>query len=122
MLPFGWIRVKGQIDDYSIKNYHLMPMGNGRLFLPVKAEIRKRIGKNEGERVHVILYPDNAPVEIPEEFLLCLRDEPEAYEAFLGHTEGEKKAAIEWIYSAKQDKTKVARIALTLDKLAKGKR
>ena len=43
--PFGWVRVRGSIDNFEIKNYHLMPMGNGNLFLPVKAEIRKKIGK-----------------------------------------------------------------------------
>ena len=41
--PFGWVKVYGTIDDYEIKNYNLQPMGNGRLFLPIKAEIRKRI-------------------------------------------------------------------------------
>ena len=30
--PFGWVRVKGFIDDYYFSNYHLMPMGNGQLF------------------------------------------------------------------------------------------
>ena len=43
--PFGWKKVRGTIDGYEIRKYHLMPMGNGLLFLPVKAEIRKKIGK-----------------------------------------------------------------------------
>ncbi|WP_423129795.1 YdeI/OmpD-associated family protein [Gaoshiqia sp. Z1-71] len=116
--PFGWIKVKGQIDGFAIKSYHLMPMGNGQLFLPVKAEIRKKIGKKEGDRVHVVLYRDTTPVEIPEELLTCLRDEPEAYEAFLSCTDGEKKAVVDWIYSAKQEGTKVERIAKTINKLA----
>ena len=42
---FGWVRVRGSIDGYEIRAYHLMPMGNGKLFLPVKADIRKKIGK-----------------------------------------------------------------------------
>lgn len=42
---FGWVRLNEFIDDYEIKHYHLMPMGNGRLFLPIKAEIRKKIKK-----------------------------------------------------------------------------
>lgn len=29
---FDWVRVKGSIDGYEFKNYHLMPMGNGSLF------------------------------------------------------------------------------------------
>ena len=47
--PFGWVRVRGTIDGFEIKGYHLMPMGNGKLFLPVKAEIRKKIKKQSGD-------------------------------------------------------------------------
>lgn len=115
---FGWVRVKGSIDTVKIKSYHLMPMGNGQLFLPVKAAIRKAIGKKEGDWVHVVLYPDKAPTEIPEELLNCLKDEPAAYEAFLRQSHGEQKACIEWIYSAKKEDTRIERIALTINKLS----
>lgn len=117
--PFGWVKVKGQIDDFEIKNYKLMPMGNGKLFLAVKAEIRKKIGKEEGDWINVVLFADNAPTEIPEELLLCLRDDPPAYKTFLSYTDGQQKEFIDWIYSAKTDQTKVERIAETLRKLAK---
>ncbi|HLP39476.1 YdeI/OmpD-associated family protein [Lacibacter sp.] len=117
--PFGWVRVKGFIDNYEFKNYRLMPMGNGQLFLPVKAEIRKMIRKKEGDYVHIILYADNDPVEIPEELKLCLLDHPVEYKTFLGYTYGEQKAFINWIDAAKTDETKVNRIAKTLDKLLK---
>lgn len=116
--PFGWVKVKGQIDDFEIKNYKLMPMGNGKLFLAVKAEIRKKIGKEEGDWINVVLFADNAPTEIPEELLLCLRDDPPAYKTFLSYTDGQQKEFIDWIYSAKTDQTKVERIAETLRKLA----
>lgn len=116
--PFGWVRVRGTIDNFEIKNYHLMPMGNGKLFLPVKADIRKKIGKKEGDYVHVILFADNLPTEIPEELKLCLLDEPNAYEIFLRYSDGEQKAFIEWIYSAKTDETKVERIGKTISKLS----
>ena len=117
--PFGWVKVKGRIDNFEIKNYKLMPMGNGRLFLPVKADIRKKIGKKEGDWVNVVLFADNAPTEIPEEFLLCLKDDPTAYKTFLSYSDGQQKEFIDWIYSAKTDNTKVERITETLRKLAK---
>jgi hypothetical protein len=117
--PFGWVKVKGTIDDYEIKNYRLMPMGNGQLFLPVKADIRKKIGKKEGDLVKVVLYANNDPTKIPQELLTCLQDYPIEYKTFLGYTNGEQKAFIDWIYSAKTDETKVERIAKTLDKLLK---
>jgi hypothetical protein len=28
--PFGWVRVRGTIDDYEIRKYHLMPTGKGK--------------------------------------------------------------------------------------------
>ncbi len=79
---FGWVKVCGTIDGYEINNFSLMPMSEGVLMLPVKAEIRKIIGKQEGDTVHVILYYDDRPLEIPGELLLCLSDEPRALQFF----------------------------------------
>lgn len=120
--PFGWVRVRGYIDDFEIKNYHLMPMGNGRLFLPVKADIRKKIKKQEGDYVHIVLYPDNLPAEIPEELKLCFSQESGVLEAFFACSNGEQKAFVEWIYSAKTEVTKIDRINKTIDKLIKGEK
>ena len=115
---FGWVRVRGMIDHYEIKNYNLMPMGNGQLFLPLKAEIRKYLGKQEGDYVKIILYADDNPTEIPTELELCLKEVPLVYQIFLELTDGEKKAYIDWIYSAKTEKTKVSRINNTIKKIA----
>lgn len=119
---FGWVRVKGFIDDFEIKNYHLMPMGNGQLFFPIKAEIRKKINKKEGDWVSITLYADTDPIAIPEELALCLKEDAVAYDTFLSYPDGEKKAFIDWIYAAKTDQTKVDRIVKTLNKLVKGER
>lgn len=118
--PFGWVKVKGSIDGYEIKKYNLMPMGNGLLFLPVKSDIRKAIKKQAGDYVHIVLYPDNEPLETPDELLLCLEEEPKALAFFQSLTESEKKYYIDWIYSAKADETKINRIIKTIDRLAKG--
>ena len=118
--PFGWVKVRGTIDGYEIRKYHLMPMGNGNLFLPVKAEIRKIIHKKEGDTVHIILFKDNEPLEVPEEMLLCLEDEPQALTFFNKLTESEQKFYIQYIYSAKKEETKIDRLAKTINKLVKG--
>ena len=114
---FGMVRVKGTIDNYAIKQYNLMPMRGDTLFFPIKASIRKVIKKNAGDMVHVVLHHDNSPVEIPEELEICLRDEPAAYETFMSYSDSEKKAFIDWIYSAKREETKISRIAKTMGKL-----
>ncbi|MCX6275711.1 MAG: YdeI/OmpD-associated family protein [Bacteroidetes bacterium] len=120
--PFGWVKVKGSIDNYELRSYKLMPMGKGKLFLPVKAEVRKIIGKQAGDWVNIVLYADNDPVEIPNELLLCLKDEPDAYGKFLSYTEGQQKEFIDWIYKAKSDVTRVKRIAASIEKLLKNKK
>jgi hypothetical protein len=117
---FGWVKVRGTIDGYEIRKYHLMPMGNGKLFLPVKAEIRKKIKKDVGDYVHVILYPDNEPLEVPEEMILCLQDEPAAWKFFNTLSESERNFYVEYIYSAKKEETKIDRLAKSIDRLANG--
>jgi len=116
---FGWVRVRGAIDGFKINTYHLMPMGNGKLFLPVKSEIRKQIKKQAGDYVHVTLFADKLPTEIPKEFAACLQNEWNAMEAFSGYSNGEQKRMIDWIYAAKTDETKIRRISETLDRIAK---
>jgi hypothetical protein len=119
---FGWVTVRGTIDTYELKNYRLMPMGNGKLFLPVRAEIRKKINKQVGDTVKVVLFADNSVQEIPAELLLCLKDEPEAYKTFTTFTESEQRAYIHWIESAKKEETKVERIAKTINRVLLNKK
>ncbi len=116
--PFGWVQVKGSIDGFEIKQYKLMPMGNGKLFLPVKATIRKKIGKQAGDTVHVILFPDESRFEVPEEITDCLLNEPKStYSTFLAFTDGERKAYVDWIYSAKTETTRADRIVKMIQRL-----
>lgn len=117
---FGWVKVRGTIDGFEIRKYHLMPMGDGKLFLPGKAEIRKKIKKEAGDFVRVILFPDTEPLEIPEEMLLCLKDEPKAFKFFKTLSESEQKFYIQWIYSAKKEETKVDRLAKSINRLSDG--
>jgi hypothetical protein len=119
-MPFGWVQVKGSVDGYPIRQYKLMPMGGGQLFLPVKSAIRKAIKKEEGDQVHVHLVPDDSPVEIPDELLLCLLDAPEAYAFFQTLTDSNKKYYIDWIYEAKRPETRVNRIVSAIERLEKG--
>lgn len=97
-----------------------MPMGKGQLFLPVKTEIRKKIKKQEGDYVHILLYADDNPYKIPEEILDCLKNEdPVILETFSALKEGEQKVYIDWIYSAKKEETRAERIIEMIRKLEK---
>ncbi|MBL4707977.1 MAG: DUF1905 domain-containing protein [Flavobacteriales bacterium] len=121
--PFGWVKVRGNIDGFELKQYKLMPMGNNQLFLPVKAEIRKKIKKKEGDYVSVVLYIDDSKFEIPKEIMECFDDEPSiTIQNFLSFSEGQQKVYLDWIYAAKTEETKAKRILEMLKKVQQNKR
>ena len=121
--PFGWVKVWGSIDGYELKHYKLMPMGNGRLFLPVRTEIRKKIKKEAGDFVRVVLYLDETTYAIPEEIKECFTHESTTtWDNFNKLTEGEQKTYIDWIYDARTDDTKTNRIVAMMDRLKQGLR
>lgn len=118
--PFGWVKVRGFIENYELKQHKLMPMGNGQLMLSVKAAIRKKIHKEAGDYVHIILFPDESKLQIPAEIIACFEDEPKkTYAIFCSYTEGEQKAYLDWIYAAKTEETKANRILKMMDRLKK---
>ena len=57
--------------------------------------------------MHIKLYVDTSPIDIPDELIECFKNEsPKVYDAFINFTEGEQKAYIDWIYGAKKEETK----------------
>jgi len=118
--PFGWLQVKGSIDSYQLSRYKLMPMGNGHLFLPLKAELRKQIKKQVGDTVHVQLFLDESPFSIPFEFTECLALDSFAEKVFYKLKESEQERFIKWIFSAKNEDIRVERMAQTLKDLTNG--
>lgn len=88
---FGMLKVKGKMDDYEFSNTHLMPIGNGHVGLPINAQIRKKLKKQAGDTVHLIIYEDKTPLIIPKELLLCMEDETGLTEKFEKYIHGQKK-------------------------------
>lgn len=115
---FGWRVVRGSIDALAIEHYKLMPMGNGRMFLPVKATWRKALRKKAGDWVRVVLYADDRPTSIPEEFLTCLADELAALRHFEALPDSRKQAIVGDIYSAKSEDLRVERMAKAIHLLS----
>lgn len=72
----------------------------------MKAEIRKKIKKEEGDSVHVVLYADDEPMVVPQELLLCLQQEPLALNFFNSLTDNEQIGYVKWIYAAKTEEKK----------------
>jgi hypothetical protein len=117
---FPKLKVKGTIDGFAIEKCILASYGRNGYVLPVRAEIRKQIGKHEGDMVKVTLYKDVSALDIPEELELCLKDEPKARKFFYSLSENKKRMYTYWIGSAKKIETKSDRIAKSVEKLKQG--
>lgn len=118
---FGWKKLKGTIDDYEVE-CTLMPMNKDQWFLPVKAEIRKAINKQAGDYVQVVLYAEVQELHTPEEFLLCLEDDPIALKNYRAFSDEEKRKYTDWIFSTTDEETQVQRMADAIDKLSRGEK
>jgi len=113
-------RVKGKLDDFSIKGIALLPMGGGDFILTLNAAIRKGIKKRKGAKVTAILAVDPDELKPPGELIECLQDEPRALAHFNKLPKSHQNYFGKWINDAKTEQTRTKRIAQSVDALAKG--
>ncbi len=112
----GTVKTFGTIDGHELKDFHIWSMKKG-VFIPVKAEIRKIIKKEEGDAVELILYLDE-PAPVREgDFLECLATEPSLLAKFNAQSPSEQKSIIDYISQAKSDEEKIVRMGKMLGKL-----
>jgi uncharacterized protein YdeI (YjbR/CyaY-like superfamily) len=114
-------RVKGNLDQHKVGGLALVPMGGGAFILPLNAELRKKIRKKEGDTLQLQLEEDTAVVQLPEDLLACLDDEPAAKAHFFSLPPSHRLYYGRWIDSAKTDATRTRRIAQAVNALAQAK-
>lgn len=117
---FGMQKVSGFIDDYELTDVTLWSMKNQGHFFSVNAQIRKAIKKEEGDTVKLTLYSDGPPPVDNDDFLLCLKDDPDAYAAFMSYPEKKKRLIRDWVFAPASDDGKIQRIAEAIDRIAAG--
>lgn len=108
-------RVKGKLDEYSIKGVSILPVGEGDFIMPVNAVMRKGVRKKHGEKIVVQIEADDDPVKISEDFMACLEDDKQAKVFFLKLPKSHQNYYSKWIESAKTSATKAKRIAQSIN-------
>ena len=112
-------RVKGKLDNHSIKGVALLPMGGGTFIMPLNSAMRKGIGKRQGAQLQIKLDVDTKTYELNREFMECLADEPKALEFFNTFSRSVQNYYSKWIESAKTEPTRTKRIALSVTALSR---
>lgn len=112
-------RVKGKLDNYAVKELALIPMGDGSFIIPLKADVRKALGKKAGAELKVKIEEDITEFIPDSDFEDSLAFEPAANNFFKTLTKGHQRYFSNWIQSAKTETTKAKRIALAVNALAR---
>jgi hypothetical protein len=119
----GQVKVKGMIDGCLYRSTAL-PMGDGSHYLVVGKDIREQIKKVAGDSVNVTLELDleERQVVIPDDLRRALENQPEAMTGFEKLSYSQQKLYVDWILSAKLEKTRNNRIEKALSQLTQGKK
>ena len=112
-------RVKGKLDDFEISGTALLPMGGGVFIMALNATMRKGIRKRHGSILKVQLQEDKQSFQFNKDFIECLEDEPGAKKFFQTLTGSHQRYFSKWIDSAKTEPTRVKRITMAVNALAK---
>ena len=107
-------RVRGKLDNHPISQVALLPMGEGNFIMPLKASLRKAIGKKHGDKVTVAIEAETRAFVLSPALMKCLKDEPEPLKFFKSLSGSHQKYFSKWIDDAKTAPTKAKRIAMAL--------
>ncbi len=107
-------RVKGKIDEHSLKGVATVPMGEGEFIIAVNAVMRKAIKKFHGAEVIMQLEEDKAQIKILEELTECFKDDPDAAKYFNSLPQSHRNWYSNWVKGAKTEITTSKRITVVI--------
>lgn len=112
-------RVKGFIDDVKIERLSCMPAKEGHFIIPLNAELRKKLGKNEGAMLNLKIEVDNSPALQSAELMECLNEDEVALKQFNSLLLSHKNYFHRYVYTAKGAATKAGRIVNVINAMHK---
>jgi hypothetical protein len=113
-------RVNAVFDQHKVTSMSLLPMGDASFILPLNAAIRKIIAKKEGAMLHVGLEIAQEAYQLNTDLVDCLKEVPEASDAFYKMPRSNQNYYSKWIESAKTAATREKRIVMAVTSLSKG--
>jgi hypothetical protein len=117
------VRVKAWFDGVLYRGT-LMRMGRSRDWLGITQEIRKKISKNPGDTVQVILEEDREErtIAVPEDLAEIFKTNKAESEFFHSLSFTNRKEYINWILAAKRQETRIKRVEKTIEMLNRKKK
>jgi uncharacterized protein YdeI (YjbR/CyaY-like superfamily) len=94
-------------------------MGGGGFILVLNAALRKATGKKKGGMLNLQLVVDDSAFVFNKDFMECLGDDPVAKEFFSSLPGSHQRYFSKWIDDAKTEPTRVKRITMAVNALAK---
>lgn len=115
----GQVKVKSEFDHVKYRG-SLVKMNMPCHWIGVTQAIRKKIGKNPGDTIQVIIEKDEQPrtVTIPDDLKEALYHKSELKHIFDSLSYTDQKEYVVWIESAKKSETRERRLAKLQEMLA----
>lgn len=117
------IKIKALIDGVPYRG-SLVNMGSECHWLLITKEIRKATGKNQGDKVHLIIEEDTEErmVQVPDDLLKLLGKEEDLLGYFNRLSYTHRKEYVRWITDAKKDETRKKRLSKTIEMLKESRK
>lgn len=116
---FGVKRLKAKAMFDSVEYQGSVVKMDGKYLIGITKAIRDQIGKQPGDKLHVIIEKDEAErtIELPEDFKEALEKDKDAFAFYESLSYTNKNKYFLWVTSAKKAETRAERVSQSVEKL-----